>query len=378
MKRHLARNQKPGGDEAPYRLTDQDRAWKYISKIPGAISGQAGHNTTFRVAAVLVQGFALSEAAALRLLGQWNRSCVPPWSEAELRHKITSAANVTHREGRGYLLGKGGPRTKVGGPRAMSGMKKVAVAQPVSLAAEKVSRPVTPKFCPMVLKRIAAKVEGIANVVDFIRRVSPVPVETQDSASVLRQLYRPGLGEKILIFSGMKSQGQFLWEADRSAGIQNRHLPRGPEGVWFLAQPVDGKYHPNPRENGKLSRRSEESVTRWRYVVLESDKADADDWLRCLVQLPLRIVCITESAGTSIHALVRLDARSKANWDALISEIKPALVTLGADPCTLSAVRLTRLPQAQRGERVQRLLYLNPASNGTPIVRLGNAMEAAV
>ena len=90
------------------------------------------------------------------------------------------------------------------------------------------------------------------------------------------------------------------------------------------------------------------------------------------------IACICESGGRSIHALVRVDADSKASWDALIQKVKPALVTLGADPGALSAVRLTRLPQARRGERVQRLLYLNPAPDGTPIVRLGGAVKGQV
>jgi hypothetical protein len=109
-------------------------------------------------------------------------------------------------------------------------------------------------------------------------------------------------------------------------------LPAGNDGVWFLPQPVSGGYFPNPRSDGNLSRRSEEAVTAFRYAVLESDEADADDWLRCLVQMPLRIACICESGGRSIHALVRLDAASKADWDRLMGPIKPVLVTLGADP----------------------------------------------
>jgi len=49
-------------------------------------------------------------------------------------------------------------------------------------------------------------------------------------------------------------------------------------------------------------------------------------------------------------------------------------VTLGADPGALSAVRLTRLPQAMRGQRLQRLLYLNPDPDGRPIVELAKGM----
>ena len=327
-----------------------ERARKYIGKCPSAISGQRGHDATFYVACVLVNGFALDEPDALALLREWNQSCLPPWSEQELVHKITSAATAQHKEPRGYLLGKNAG----------------AAPHPVHLpSAERV---VKPEFKPETLKRIASKVSEIGDMVRFISERSPVRVETQDSASVLRRLYRRGSGERVILFTVMESQGQFLWEADKSDVTQNHHLPTGDDGVWFLPQPVDGEFHPNPRLDGKLSRRSEESVTAWRYAVLESDEADADDWLRCLVQVPLRIACICESGGRSIHALVRVDAASKADWDKRVGEIKPILIVLGADGRALSAVRLSRLPQAERGKRVQRLLYLNAQPDGVPIL----------
>ena len=65
---------------------------------------------------------------------------------------------------------------------------------------------------------------------------------------------------------------------------------------------------------------------------------------------------------------MRVDAASKADWDSRIGAIKSILITLGADRGALSAVRLSRLPQAQRGERVQRLLYLNAQPDGVPIL----------
>ncbi len=337
-----------------------ERARKYIGKCPPAIENQHGSNATFYVAAILVWGFGLSEADALMLLHEHNRSCVPPWSEEELKHKVTSATGAKHDKPRGHLLKSG----EQSGEWGVSGKGKVRGKK--SVVAEPVRKPV---FRPMVLKRVAAGAGLIPDVVEFLGARSLVRPDRQDSASGLRHLYLPGSGEKVIIFSTMKSQGQFVWKADDADRIQNRHLPSGPDGVWFLAQPVDGKFHPNPRMEGKSSRRSEESVTAWRYVGLESDEADPDDWVRCLVQMPLRISCICESGGRSIHALARVDAASKADWDLKVSSIKPALVTLGADPGAMSAVRLTRLPQAQRGQRVQRLLYLNPAPDGTPILR---------
>jgi hypothetical protein len=329
-----------------------ERARRYVAKCPPAISGQRGHDATFHVAAVLVWGFALGEAEALMLIKEWNRNCVPPWSEAELVHKIKSASVASHSDSRGHLVGDG---------RSCS-------LSPYPFRQERVAPSPKPQFSPEVLKRIAGKTAAVGDVVESIMERSPVVVVTQDSASVLRRLYPFGSGEKVLIFSAMESQGQLLWEADKSDVIQNRHLPVGSDGVWFLPQPVDGEFHPNPRLDGKMSRRSEESVKAWRFAVLESDEAGPSDWLRCLIQMPLRIASICESGGRSIHALVRVEAQSKADWDKKIGGVKSLLVTLGADRGALSAIRLTRLPQAQRRDRVQRLLYLNPRPDGTPII----------
>ncbi len=332
------------------QLSTLERARRYLAKCPPSISGQGGHNAAYRAAVALVHGFALEDGDARALLMRWNTSCVPPWSDAELLHKVQSAGSAQHARPRGYLAGKGAPQGN--GTRG-----KYALA------------PRTPKpmFCPMVLKRVAAKAGAITDIFAFVTSASPVPVAGLDSAGVLHSLYPKGSGERVLIFSIMKSKGQLLWEADTADDTKKQPLPAGDDGVWFLPQPVDGEYHPNPRQGGKLSRRSEESVTAWRYAVLESDEASADEWLRCLVQMPLRITSICESGGRSIHALVRVDAASKKEWDANIAAIKCVLVTLGADAGALSAVRLTRLPQAARGGRLQRLLYLNPSPDGRPI-----------
>ena len=335
------------------RLPILERARRYIAKCPPAISRQGGHNAAYHVAAVLVNGFGLHDADALSLIREWNGGCLPPWSEAELIHKVRSATNTRHTQPRGHLLDNG----RAGGSPAKLG-QSVPFLPPTP----------KPSFCPMVLKRVAGKVPGVRDVIEFIKSRSSVPVDAQDCASFLRWLYPKGTGEKLLVFSRMQSQGQMLWKADRSDLVFNEDFPSGTDGVWFLPQPVDGEFHCNPRLGGKPSRRSEESVTAWRYIVLESDEAEPEDWLRCLIQMPLRIVSICESGGRSIHALARLDAASKADWDVQVRAIKPALITLGADPGALSAVRLTRLPQAMRGDRVQRLLYLNPAADGTPIV----------
>jgi hypothetical protein len=190
-------------------------------------------------------------------------------------------------------------------------------------------------------------------------------------AGFLHKLFRKG--ERVIVFTDFYSQGQALWLHPGPVGNLSTldRFRTGEQNVWFLSNPVDGRYYPNPREGGKESRRSEEAITWWRYAVIESDQADPKTWLRALVQLPLPISAIYSSGGKSIHALVRIDACSKLEWDRLVATLKPALVRLGADPAALSAVRLSRLPNCVRGETgaLQELLYFDDDPDDAPICR---------
>jgi hypothetical protein len=224
-----------------------------------------------------------------------------------------------------------------------------------------------PTFIPDYAHQFAERVPAEVGA-SWLRKQSPVKVPwLLTPVEFLAAAYQ--MGDKILIFSGYKSQGQEIWQRCSLKINRNelRSFERGhAEGVWFLNNPIDGHEHFNERQQ-KMSRRSEESITAFRYAVLESDCQPIEQWLRILVQLPLPIVSITSSGGKSLHALVRVDATSKSNWDDTIRAIKPKLSALGADPGALTAVRLTRLPNCYRGERLQELLYLNPNPEGGPI-----------
>ena len=79
-----------------------DRARRYVARIPGAVSGQHGHDLAFHVACLLVLGFGLSVDRAYPILAGWNRTCRPPWSDGELLHKPKSAE--ARDDVRGYML----------------------------------------------------------------------------------------------------------------------------------------------------------------------------------------------------------------------------------------------------------------------------------
>ena len=95
----------PGKEPEPEKSSPAnviERARRYLDRIPGAISGEGGHNVTFKTACVLIHGFNMGRAEAFVLLSEWNKKCDPPWSEKEMRHKIESADKQPGD--RGYLL----------------------------------------------------------------------------------------------------------------------------------------------------------------------------------------------------------------------------------------------------------------------------------
>jgi hypothetical protein len=343
-----------------------ERARRYVAAMPAAQSGAGGHNATFAVACALVKGFDLPISSARAVLYDFNARCSPPWSEKDLEHKLTQADKAADPEPRGYLIGKG-ERVEADATGSDRGPKRVWSAAP------------KPKYDPVRLREFAGPWADEVDLVWLANRsaVDPADVSSED---FLGQIYRSD--EKVLCFTEVNkdgnpwTQGEAVWPAEEPPKA-------GKCGVWYLAQPVDGEYHLNPR-SGKTSRRSEEAVTRWPFLVLESDEAPLREWLGALARLPLRIVAIYTSGGRSVHALVRIDATTKGHWDDLVKRQMAVglsfLVMNGADKGVFSAVRLTRLPGAWREGKMkggryerfprperQKLLYLCPDAQARPL-----------
>lgn len=246
----------------------------------------------------------------------------------------------------------------------------------------------------------------------WLRDHSPVAIPADPKAwprLLLESIYEPG--EKILIFTKFASQGQLL----HHVGGQTLRLedsppayghtypirrpcgfPQGAEnGVWFLCAPVTGDWQANEnnrdRHGAKLGRRHASCATSFPYLVLESDEAPPAVWLRIIVQLADPIVAIYTSGGKSYHALIRVNCRTKEEFDLKRTEYCVRLTALGADPAAVTAVRLTRLPGCLRfgsgsgpehrpylgtdgkpAPRMQQLLYLNPQADTRSILDLVN------
>ena len=71
------------------------------------MSGKGGSNPTYRLANVLVSGFALSVEQAWPFMTMYSMmKCEPEWSDSEIDHKLEDALEADHGDKpRGHLWG---------------------------------------------------------------------------------------------------------------------------------------------------------------------------------------------------------------------------------------------------------------------------------
>ncbi len=377
----------------PDKVSVEERARRYVAAMPSSVSGSGGHDAFFNVVRALIHGFGFTPNEARPFVADFNGRCEPPWSEGEVNHKLRSVDGLTAKFPRGYLRRENDWKPSPAMRRDHGIPTEAEVRQAV-------------EFEPEKLKRIAAPWRDAVTSTWLANR-SAVDPATLGAADFLRLLYPAAVErkEKILVFVNEFSQGECLWPDEEAK------LPlEGKCGVWFLPQPVDGAYHANPegkpRDDGKPadSRRTWRAVSAFRYMVLESDVADPRDWLGFIVQAPLRIEAVYTSGSPakglpkSIHALVRVDCKTKEQWDEEKRRMMPFLMgglICGADKKTWSAVRLSRLPGAirygkmqqdargqkcykrfeERDGREQKLLYFRPGAALRPICDLPAARD---
>jgi hypothetical protein len=203
----------------------------------------------------------------------------------------------------------------------------------------------------------AATAEGPLSIEDF-KATSPIPPADVSTSEFLRHLYG---GKHNIVFVDQQTQGKLVWHEKVPDIAVDQAITNNTEGAWIMVNPVDGQFKAIERL-GKKSRRAEENLVAYEYLLIESDSVELELWLRVLSKLNLPIVSVTTSGSKSAHALVRVSAKDRAEYLEKASEIADVLVPLGADPAAMSAVRLTRVPGCMRKDtgKAQTLIYFNP------------------
>lgn len=293
-------------------MNPYQRAALWISKVPPAISGSGGHNQTYTAAVGLVHGFGLAQGDAFNLLSAWNSTCLPPWTESELRHKLADAATKPHDKPAGHLL-------HASSSLPHGDLTRVKFSKPTS------SPPPPPPGTPIPtdseFKRFLTAAFAQGETVCICEQVEEGRPATSGSFLPVEEWIRR-----------FDSPDSLLLKTDREAGVFVRINP----------------FRPN------LYSGSDNDVAAYRHVLVEFDDKPKAEQEKLLRDSGLPISVLIDSGGKSIHGWVRVDAADRKEWDARRDEIYRAIP--GVDPKNKNPSRFSRLPGAWRGEQQQKLL----------------------
>lgn len=115
-------------------------------------------------------------------------------------------------------------------------------------------------------------------------------------------------------------------------------------GAWIRINPTTG-----PKDK---------DVTRLDYVLIESDSLPIEEQKKFLISSELPIVALVESGGKSVHAVVRVDAKTKQEYDQRVAFLFDWLGKNNfiVDKANKNPSRLSRLPGAERHGNIQKLI----------------------
>jgi hypothetical protein len=320
-----------------------DRAIKYIDATPPAISGNNGHNQTFKLASTLVHGFYLDGATVFSLLETYyNPKCDPQWSEEALARKVREAEKTQPNKPDGWLLRDSDKRRE----------------SPARLRREKAAIPK-----PDPIENIRKLIGDCRCTEDDLRDASPykLPPLAQEKdfhlqgAILIENLFREDDLVNIVEASKQDSKGKWYpvgygLTQSRAKWIKTLQEPlrRLEGGRWMRMNPMDGEGI------------SDANVTAYNRYLLEFDNIGLELQRSLFAKLPLRIEALIYSGGKSYHCWVKSNAGSLEEYRKEVAAIYERMSVFGIDTSNKNPSRMSRLAGTYRGDQTQRLVYLNP------------------
>lgn len=345
----------------------EQRIQSYLDRCQGAVSGQRGHDHTFRVACAIIKGFNVSSTGeALGYLQSWNSKCDPLWDDDELLHKIQSAQGAPNLLGLpGYLLEKE-PNGN------FSGTQKEYVPQP---------RPVATLDPEVALSRKVAmmgkeKLETLPGwSVAQMKLDSPIKLPTTAD----------GMFEEHL---KLWNPADITWCGDvRDTGNPAKSSHFAKAITWYQRGLPTGCFTSGCTYKPGTYSRCKEDMIDHRYAIVESDRLSYERQgaiFAYLIKLGLPICMIVDTMGASLHGW--LDVRGltdeyvkrlqyllcglhdglEDNPDHPGTKRRKFLGGMGCDPATFRGSQPCRLPgayrtpQPEKGKRggIQEIIYL--------------------
>lgn len=189
---------------------------------------------------------------------------------------------------------------------------------------------------------------------EFLRQASPVPPSSVTPVGYFERVFRPG--EKVFLTNNRRLPG-YVYSVGEEV---SESIQPSEDGLLFCANPVGYSV------TRKSTQPSRQSITHFRHFPFRL-RWSGEQSLRLLMLLPLQILSVTWDRDCSVHVVLLIPSRTNGEFEWQRRNLAANLVGLGAFPLNILPTSLTMVPQFHCGDRMQELLYLNPAPDCRPI-----------
>lgn len=313
-------------------MTTYEQAQRYLAAIPPSVSGQHGHDQAFLAARALKWGFNLSDQEAMTLFQQWNQACQPPWSQQELDHKMREADAKPFDKPRGYLL-SGRPQRPASIQAAMQSTPRKEILPTLNYDLSEAKTFLLP--------------DGLSSGFERVLRSCFLPGE---GVRVMHGLTEDGLVGCDSRGGVVLSREEWIAKLDEVGSVNSMyHRMGGPQpGVYLGINPM--------KQDG---RGRDSDVTAYRHTLLEFDQISLEEQWLLYHKSELPCAAIIYSGNKSLHAWVKIDAKTRQEYDERVNLLYNHFSQYRPDPKNKNPARFSRCPDAQRGDGWQLLLALN-------------------
>ncbi len=201
-------------------------------------------------------------------------------------------------------------------------------------------------YTPKVAKKLSPSEQLIKYIETLFKENDFVGYVSNDvSFSEEHQKYEPLRGAYYFtasqIISSLKRYGDRL---EDSIGDYKKEA-----GAWIRINPLDGKGA------------ARENVTRFDYALVESDEISKEDQLRFYHDWKLPIAALVDSAGKSVHAIVKINAETEEMYQKRVQFLYDFLNKHGfaVDKANKNPNRLSRMPGVTRNGVLQELIAVD-------------------
>lgn len=312
-----------------------DHARRYLDTISGAVSGNGGHNDTFRVAMVLVQDFALSTSEAKTLLIEYNQRCSPPWSEKEIDHKLADAEKNIDPSKLGCKVTK---------PKGVK-YRSSAVPPHQAPTPTRASRPVEVK---KLRYEVSDSIELPEIIPDSTLKFLESVFQSGDGISISKGRFNEDKKEIPSDSGFVDSRDNWIARLCKANGNINKiYKTTERNGIFVRINSVrDG-------------RGTDSDVLSFRHALLEFDKIPIRQQWSLITQSGIPCTAVILSGGKSIHCWIPVNASSHEEYTQSVLKIYEHFAPWKPDPNNKNPSRFSRLPGCERGNNRQELLALN-------------------